>query len=130
MAHWSEKYVGLPYVEGEMDCAGLAREVQRREFGRVIDLPSERAPGLRGLHRQIEALKTTYATPTGSPQDGDGVLMVSRGALDHIGIYCDIGGEPWVLHAMRGCAQVCLHRLRDLDGLNLTVEGFYQWLEN
>lgn len=126
MRHWSERYVGMPYAEA--DCAELAARVQREVFGRVILLPSERRPGLRGLTRQIETLKGDYATRTDSPADGDGVLMVSRGRIEHVGVYCEIGSAPYVLHAMRSAGQVVLHRARDLSHQGLTVEGYYQWL--
>ncbi|MCE5182349.1 MAG: NlpC/P60 family protein [Betaproteobacteria bacterium] len=128
MAHWSDKYVGRPYIEGEQDCAVLAEDVQREEFGRQISLPTERAAGLRGLSRQIESLKLDYAVPTDTPAEGDGVLMIGRGNLDHIGIYCVIGGTAYVLHAASNARQVVRHRLRDLPGQGLPVEGFYKWI--
>lgn len=129
MTHWSVRYVGRSYVEGTLDCAALAALVNREVFGREIALPAERSFGLRGLTRQIEALKDDYAAPTDTPREGDGVLMVSRGRLEHIGVYCLIDGQPWVLHAHRGAGQVVLSRLRDLDnqGLKLADPGFYRW---
>lgn len=125
--HWSAQYVGLPYVPDEHDCAALAERVQREVFGRDVHLPKERADGLRGLTQQIEALKLDYAERTETPVDGDAVLMVGRGRLDHIGVYCLIGGQPYVLHAMRRVGSVCLHRIRELHELGLTVEGYYRW---
>lgn len=125
MAHWSERYVGIPYAEA--DCAELAARVQREVFAREIHIPTERGCGLRGLTRQIERLKDDYAARTDSPTEGDGVLMVSRGRLEHIGIYCDIAGTAYVLHAMRSAGQVVLHRIRDLAHQGLAVEGYYAW---
>jgi hypothetical protein len=124
--HWSIKYVGKPYAEA--DCAELAVEVQHVEFGRCIGLPCERFGGPFALSDQISRHQGDYAERTESPQDGDAVLMRARGRLNHIGIYCDIGGQPWVLHAMRNAGQTCLHPLADLEKLNLQVEGFYRWL--
>lgn len=126
--HWSSAYVGQPYVPGEMDCAALAVRVRQEVFGHAIGLPTDRAAGLRGLTRQIEDLKVDYGEPTDSPQDGDAVLMIGRGRLDHIGLYCEIEGAPWVLHAMRNAGMVCLHRLHALAELGLRVEGFYRWI--
>ncbi|HHJ11887.1 MAG TPA: peptidoglycan endopeptidase [Chromatiales bacterium] len=127
MAHWSDKYIGEPYIEGENDCAALVQRVLYVEFGVLVDMPGERAAGLRGLTRQIEDNKLRVAEPVESPREGDGVLMMGRGSLDHVGVYCEIAGEGWVLHAMRNARQVCRHRLRDLANLGLDVEGFYRW---
>lgn len=126
--HWSERYVGMPYVEGDADCAALAARVQREVFGRAIGLPADRAGTLRGLTRQIEDLRADYAERTDAPADGDGVLMIGRGRLDHIGLYCLIDGTPWVLHAMRNAGAVVLHRLSVIDEQGLRVEGFYRWI--
>ncbi len=127
-AHWSERYVGQPYVPGENDCAELAARVQREVFGREIRLPSERACGLRGLSAQIGAARDDYGAPTDAPEDGDAVLMTGRGRLSHVGVYCLIEDVPWVLHAMKRAGQVVRHRLRELPAQGLTVEGFYKWL--
>lgn len=123
--HWSQPYVGLPYREA--DCAALAGRVQREVFGRELALPEARAPGLRTLSWQIEELKADYAEPAPTPRDGDAVLMLARARLQHIGVYCDIDGVPYVLHAVRNAGQTCLHRLCDLGRYGLTVEGYYRW---
>ena len=123
--HWSESFVGLPYAQA--DCAALAARVQREVVGRDLALPGERAAGLRGLSTQIVELKADYAEPVEIPRDGDAVLMVARGRLQHVGVYCDIDGSPWVLHAVRNAGQTCLHRLCDLSRYGLTVEGYYRW---
>lgn len=126
-AHWSDKYVGLPYIEVEQDCAALAARVQREAFGREIRLPSERCHGLRSLSAQIVSLRDDYGKPTEAPVDGDAVLMIGRGRLSHIGVYCVIDDAPYVLHAMRNAHQVVRHRLRELPNQGLAVEGFYRW---
>lgn len=127
MAHWSEKYVGRPYVRDDYDCGALAIEVQNCEFGRDITDLIEREQGLRARSAQIAELKAAYAEPTVLAEEGDGVLMISRGSLWHIGIYTEIAAVPYVLHAMENAGQVCLHRVRDLAGLGLQVEGYYRW---
>lgn len=125
--HWSDAYIGREYIPGTMDCAVLAETVSREVFGRDVMLPGERAHGLRGLTAQIEALKDDLAEPVTAPEDGDAVLMIGRGSLDHIGVYCLIDGVPYVLHAMRNAGQVVRHRLRELGGLGLRVEGYYRF---
>ena len=125
MAHWSETYIGTPYSEA--DCAGLAVRVQAEVFKRRINLPSERAEGLRQLSCQITTLQEDFANPTYTPVEGDAVLMIGRGRINHIGIYCLIDGVPFVLHAMRNAGTTCLHRLRELKNIGLQLEGFYTW---
>ncbi len=127
MTHWAERYLGEPYIEGENDCATLAARVQLEVFGRHIALPAERMSDYRGWSRQIQAHKDDYADPVEHPAEGDAVLMVGRGRLNHIGIYCELGEVPHVLHAMKSAGQVVLHRIRDLDRYGLAVEGYYRW---
>jgi len=128
MQHWTEQYVGKPYVEGQNDCASFAARVQAEVFHRAITLPGERAPGMRGQSGQILAHKNDHGIPVEIPMEGDAVLMIGRGRLNHIGVYTVIHGVPYVLHAMKSARQVCLHRIRDLQQQGLAVEGYYQWI--
>jgi len=125
-AHWSDRYLGLPYRRGTNDCAALAARVVREQFGRALHLPCERPPGARLRGEQIASLRGDYGVPTDDPRDGDAVLM-RCGAGWHLGIYCELAGEPHVLHALARGRQVSRHRLRDLARLGLEVEGFYRW---
>jgi len=127
MNHWTEHYIGAPYVEGKNDCASFTARVQREWFGREIPLPVDREANYLGWSRQIESHREDYAAPTETPEEGDAVLMIGRGRLNHLGTYCLIGGEQYVLHAMKSAGQVVLHRVRDLPMYGLTVEGFYRW---
>lgn len=127
MQHWSHQFVGQPYVPRENDCAALAAKVQREIFGRDIRLPTERALHGRGFAEQIDRLKADYACLVVAPQEGDAVLMICKGRPSHIGIYCVIAGEPWVLHAVRNAGQVVLTRLRELGANGLAIEAYYRW---
>ena len=126
--HWSAGYVGLPYVKDEFDCAGLVERVLSEVFGWELNLPKERAADLAGLSAQILDSQKDFALPVDPPLEGDGVLMVGRGRINHVGVYCEIGGEGWVLHNMRRAGQVCLHRVREIDRYGLSVEGYYRWI--
>lgn len=128
MAHWSDQFLGEPYVKGENDCAAVAVRAVRAATGREIVLPTERAAGWRGYSAQIQAGRDAVATPVESPGDGDGVLMVGRARLNHIGVLCVIGGEHWVLHAMEAAGEVVRHRVRELERFGLAVEGYYRWI--
>lgn len=133
MGHWSDRYFGRAYIPDVYDCAHLVEEVQREIFCREIRLPHER-PAVRGplrlraIERLVEGLKGDFARPTDTPLEGDGVILMSRGRLSHIGVYYPRRGEPWVLHNLRSAGEVCRHRVRSLARLNLAVEGYYAWL--
>ena len=137
-SHWAEAWVGRPYVEGEHDCADFVVAVLRERFGRTLALPAHaascsRAPSgatVRAWDRQIAALKGTFAVPTIAPQEGDGVLMRSaarrRSVGHHIGLWCVVAGEPYVLHCLRGVGSI-FHPIRDLGQRALALEGVYRW---
>lgn len=124
MAHWSDAYVGLPYIPGEQDCAELVARVQREVFGRAVTVPRERAGGPFGASAQVSAGARDLAEPVEAPVDGDAVLMQVRG-LWHVGVWFELAGEGWVLHALRRPGQVVTHRMRDLPAAGIRVEGFY-----
>lgn len=124
--HWSDRYLGMTYVAVENDCAELAARVQREVFGRDVCVPSDRAASSFGRTVQIETLKFDYGVPTDLPADGDAVLMMSRGRLRHLGVYCLID-EPWVLHALVKPGSVVRTRIRELNQRFLKVEGYYRW---
>ena len=127
--HWAESYIGRPYVEGAHDCADFVVAVMRERFGVSLALPAH-GEGPRAWDRQIAALKGVYARRTATPREGDGVLMAAaarRHSLGHhIGIWCAVAGEPYVLHCLKGVGSI-LHPIRDLDRRALVLEGVYRW---
>lgn len=124
--HWTEPYIGTPFVLGVSDCAALTVRVQREVFGREIGLPVERAAGLRGWAAQIDDLQADYADPVEMPLEGDAVLIKLRGRFSHIGTVCRIQGELWALHTTEANGAV-LQRLRELPQQQMAVAGFYRW---
>ncbi len=135
MAHWSERYVGMPYVDGQLDCADMARLVQREVFKREVHIPGSRDYAgksgyakLRAQAEQIDRELPNAAEPTNEPKDGDGVLLVGRGYVNHIGVYCVIGNEAYVLHAARNYKQAVLSRAREIEMHGLKIEGYYRWI--
>jgi hypothetical protein len=129
MAHWSESYIGQPYAVGQADCARLLAQVRKE----VFDLPVpeaievERLQSRLGRVGQMIDLVTAYGQPTNHPKEGDAVLMLCANRPSHIGVYCEIAGEPCVLHAMENAGMVVLHRIRELERAFLKVEGYYTW---
>lgn len=124
MEHWTTAYVGLPYIDGEQDCAELVARVQREVFGRAVTVPRVRADGPFGKSAQIAQGAADLADRVEAPVEGDAVLMKVRG-LWHVGVLFE-AGEPWVLHALRSAGAVVAHRMRDLAALGIVVEGFYR----
>lgn len=129
--HWTAGYIGLPYIPGVADCAHLVERVQREVFGRELRLPADR-PGWRSrdLSDAIVAAQPDYAdrrARAADAQEGDAVLMVGAGRLNHLGVLVLMGAERHVLHAFVRCRQVVLHRERELERWGLAIEGYYAW---
>ncbi|HWL29964.1 MAG TPA: hypothetical protein VNQ97_13765 [Burkholderiaceae bacterium] len=127
MSHFSDKYVGLPYVAETGDCAALAERVAREVFGKVVGLPTSHATTYREQAKQILELQDSYATKIDAPKDGCPALFIGRGRLCHIGVMCWIAGEWYVLHADSSAGFVVRQRLRDMTRLHWKLEGVYEW---
>lgn len=127
--HWSEQYIGDPYVLGDADCARLIARVRREVYELPVpsDVEVDRAASRLGRVGQMNDLVAIYGQRTDNPEEGDVVLMMCRGRPSHVGAYCVVDNEPCVLHAMENAGMVVRHRLRDLPKVLLTVEGFYKW---
>lgn len=129
MAHWSEQYIGIPYVAGSADCARLLSKVSSEVFHRIVpdDIEVERSESRLGRAGQMSDLVAIYGEKADCPAEGDAVLMICASRPSHIGVYCEVDGNKCVLHAMEGAGMVVLHRIRDLDKYFLKVEGYYKW---
>lgn len=129
MSHWSEKYIGHQYMVNTSDCARLLSRVRSEQFGLPVptDIEVERAASRLGRIGQMQDLVNEYGVRTASPKEGDAVLMLSRGRPSHIGVYCIVDGQPSVLHAMENAGMVVLHKIRELNRVFLSVEGYYAW---
>lgn len=126
--HWSDVYIGEPYIPETGDCAALAERVAFEVFGKSVCLPTTHALTYREQATQIMGLRESYAEQIPSPIDGCPVLFIGRGRLCHIGVMCWIADEWWVLHADQSAGSVLRQRLRDVTRLHFKVEGYYQWL--
>ena len=124
--HWAETWLG--WSDG--DCADLVRAVMRDRYGLDVALPSAREPGVRGRDGQIAAAAVALAEPVDDPREGDVVVMRAAGRRrslgHHVGVWCDVGGAPHVLHRLEG-AGTCLHRIDRLGGHGLETTGTYRW---
>lgn len=129
--HWSHKYIGLFFVETAFDCAVLVQKIQQEVFGREAPIPGERwyssergRARLREMAHQIHECRSLAQEVT-DPQDGDVVLLRVRGNPSHLGTYCVIEGEPWVLHMTDG-QQSVLQRLTHLRLRGYDVLGYFR----
>ncbi|CUA99240.1 hypothetical protein [Comamonas thiooxydans] len=126
-----DRFTGIPYCPRHMDCADLALLVQRELFGRQVVLAGKRARPLE-LDGQAAAI-ASYCSELGMavelPQDGDAVLMRDFDVeqAGHIGIYVFTNYAPHVLHTSHKLGSSVLHRVQDLQGYGLIVEGYYRW---
>ncbi|GAB2913660.1 hypothetical protein [Paralcaligenes ginsengisoli] len=125
--HWSDGYVGKPYIAETGDCAALAAKVAKEVLGKTIGLPTAHAQGYVDQAKQIQEIKGDYAARIDAPADGEPVLLVGRGHDCHIGIMCWLANEWWVLHANQSFGAVTRERLRVLTRLHFKIEGFYRW---
>lgn len=126
-----DQFIGIPYCPRHMDCADLALLVQRELFGRRVVLAGKRARPLE-LGAQAQAIAgycAALGTAVERPQDGDAVLMRDFAAdqAGHIGTYVFTNYAPHVLHTSHKLGSSVLHRVQDLQGYGLIVEGFYRW---
>ena len=112
--------MGAPEARGTMGAP---------ERAELLGAPEARgtmgAPRARGTMGAPEARGTM-----GAPREGDGVLMAAAARRHsvghHIGVWCAVAGEPYVLHCLKGVGSI-LHPIRDLDRRALVLEGVYRW---
>ena len=128
MAHWTDNYVGLPYVIDQFDCVHLVTRVQNEVFGKDIKINIDRAPHVFLLSKQIEEHMDTYyePIPIEQAQDGDLVLLKCKGRLNHTGVYANVDGVPYVLHNLRNLGSVVLHRIRELEKFGMVFDSVYR----
>lgn len=125
-----EQFTCIPYDANTFDCADLVAKVQRELFGRWVEMPSRRPRGPRG-EAELGELSKPYAKPReGPPHDGDLVLMFDLGQRNpgHAGVFFFLDHEGWVLHSNERSRCSVLHRVRDLTGFGLRIEGIYEWV--
>lgn len=125
--HWSDPYLGLPYIAETGDCAALAERVAREVFGKSVCLPASHASTYRDQAKQILEARDSYAVKIDKPVDGCPALFIGRGRLCHIGVMCWMAGEWYVLHADQSAGSVLRQRLRDLTRIHFQLEGYYAW---
>src|SRR5690625_7944739 len=61
MSHWSDAYIGRPYIPGVADCMHLAEEIAVDVLKINPKLPQTHEASLRKQAEQIDSLKADYA---------------------------------------------------------------------
>lgn len=129
MTHWSDSYIGAPYIPEVADCMHLAERVAREVLGLEPGLPQTHEASLRKQAEQISRLKSSYAERVGAPIDGHPALFVARGKFYHCGAVALIDGVVWVLHNDQAAGMVVRERLREMTNWAYKFEGFYKWID-
>ena len=124
MAHWSDRYVGIPYATA--NCADLSQLAQRQEFGRHLHFPGCTG-GVFERSALIRARSADFAEPIDQPVDGCGVLFLVRGRLAHMGLYCAIDGVGYVLHTSSSFGSSTRIQLARMVPPSYKIEGWYAW---
>jgi len=130
MAHWTDRYLGISHKR--LDCAELVELVLRERYGRNIQFPRRERNDIFHRAALIAAHAHDYARPLEShetPYDGCGVLVLSRGRLAHVALYCDVAGQPSILHSDSFFGQSVLLPLWRVVPPRFRIEGFYAWLD-
>jgi len=126
-----DRFIGIPYDARHMDCADLALLVQSELFGREVLLAGKRPRPLReeAQAKAIHAYTQQLAVPVAQPLNGDAVLMREAGQAlaGHVGTYLFLNYAPMVLHSSHALGSSVLHRVQDLPGYGLQIEGYYRW---
>jgi len=142
VGHWSAKYVGKAYLDGEYNCMDLCEDVMKNEFNFTPNLPilrslreqvREYALPRNEQRRKVSSVVQSYFDSYGNRlrdgerwEEGDFVFM-KCGRFFHGGIYCDLDGVGYVLHCTRTSRQVILEKVRDLDRSCFELIGVYKW---
>ena len=129
MPHWSDKYIGRAYVLESYDCATLAQEIAKNEFGIDAKLPIDHGKNSIGHQRQFIRYQSEIASLIAENElrDGDLVLMISCGRINHVGVYYRDNHIEWVIHNASNVGSVIRTRLRSLSVIGYQIEGFYRW---
>lgn len=127
MAHWSDGYIGVPYRE--CNCAELVERVLREQLGRDLNFPRRESDNLFHQSALLTAHARDFARPIAAPADGCCVMFLVRGRMAHVGLYCLIGGQGYVLHADSAFGSSTRIAIRHMVPPRYRIEGFYEWLD-
>jgi hypothetical protein len=121
-SHWTQAYVGLPYIMGVGECGHRAALVWRERFGFEV----EAAPAHGDMAAAQTLIKAELAGPKWSPvqqpAEGDAVIMWKGDRVAHVGIWVAPGH---VLHCTRKDGMI-LTSEEDLPAQGFRVFGYFR----
>lgn len=126
MAHWSDGYINIPHTR--LDCGELVEKVLREQLGRVVHFPRKERVDVFHRAGLITRHATDFARRIDKPVDGCGVMIMARGRLAHIGLYCAID-QGYVLHSDSHFGSSMRTKINMMVPPVYRIEGFYAWLD-
>ena len=121
-SHWTQDYVGLPYIMGVGECGHRAALVWRERFGFDVDA----GPAFGDMDAAQKLIRAALASgawaPTQHPAEGDAVLMWKGPRVAHVGVWVAPGH---VLHCTRAEGMV-LTPVEDLPAQGFRIFGCFR----
>lgn len=127
MTHWSDGYIGIAHAT--LDCAELVERVLREQLGRDLHFPRRANDNMFHRSALLTAHAQDFARPIAAPVDGCGVMFLVRGRMAHVGLYCLIGREGYVLHSDSAFGSSTRIAIRNMAPPRYRIEGFYEWFD-
>lgn len=124
MTHWSDGYIDIPHAQ--LDCAELLELVMREQFGKDYVFPKKERQDLFHRSALIAKHARDFADPIEAPYDGCGVMILTRGRMGHVGIYCAID-QGYVLHSDAAFGSSTRIPLNRMVPPRYRIQGFYAW---
>lgn len=108
--HWAKKYIGIPYQQGELDCWGLLKLIQKERYGRTI----------KGniINHSENWMPVDYPL-----EDGDVVYMHPG----HVGTFIKDGECKGILHTDAKQGRSTYTPLEYMSSYGYIITGFYRW---
>ena len=123
--HWSARYLGRPWLEGEWECTDLVSAAVRVLGGPAVAIPRP-ARSASARDAQVQAEQRGMWRRTDSPAEGDVALMRPGRVLAwHVGVGVRQPEGIAVLHVDRERGTV-LDSVSWLARWGLAVEGWYR----
>lgn len=127
MSHWSDDYLDIPHAT--LDCAELVERVLREQFARDVHFPRRQSDNLFHRAALITQHARDFARRIASPYDGCGVLLLGRGRMAHMGLYCEIAHQAYLLHSDAAFGYSTRIPMTRVCPPLYRIEGFYGWLD-
>jgi hypothetical protein len=122
-SHWTQAYVGLPYIMGVGECGHRAALVWRERFGFEV----EAAPAFGDMDAAQKLIRAKLSgpdwAPVQQPAEGDAVIMWKGNRIAHVGVWVAPGR---VLHCTRAEGMV-LTPEEDLASQGFRIFGYFRW---